>query len=101
MAKIRLFGRDVRLPASRVARLALGGAFVAGGSLGFLPVLGFWMVPVGLMVLSVDSPKVRRFRRRSEVRGFRKWRALRASPPGGAFAASVRSRVWRRPVPKA
>jgi hypothetical protein len=33
------------------------------------------MVPAGLAVLSVDSPKVRRFRRRNEVRTLRWWKA--------------------------
>jgi hypothetical protein len=46
---------------------------VAGGVLGFLPVVGFWMLPLGLVVLSVDSPRVRRVRRRLEIRWGR-WR---------------------------
>jgi hypothetical protein len=33
------------------------------------------MVPAGLAVLSVDSPRVRRFRRRNEVKTIRWWRA--------------------------
>jgi hypothetical protein len=33
------------------------------------------MVPAGLAVLSVDSPRVRRFRRRNEVKTLRWWRA--------------------------
>ena len=45
----------------------LGIAFVVGGLLGFLPVLGFWMIAVGLLILSVDLPPVRRLRRRIEV----------------------------------
>ncbi|WP_338022081.1 hypothetical protein [Allorhizobium sonneratiae] len=47
--------------------MAIGVLFIIGGCLGFLPVLGFWMVPVGLVILSHDNPMVRRFRRRSEV----------------------------------
>jgi hypothetical protein len=35
------------------------------------------MVPAGLVVLSVDSHRVRRFRRRNEVRTLRWWRARR------------------------
>lgn len=27
-----------------------------GGTLGFLPVLGYWMFPVGLALLAVDWP---------------------------------------------
>jgi hypothetical protein len=44
-----------------------GTALVGGGVLGFLPVLGFWMVPLGLIVLSHDIPAVRRRRRRMAV----------------------------------
>ena len=67
MAEIRLGRRRFKVPASKPMRLGLGGGLVVGGLLGFLPVLGFWMLPLGLVVLSVDSPALRRFRRRSEV----------------------------------
>jgi hypothetical protein len=58
----------LRLPRSRLARLVLGWVLVVGGILGFLPVLGFWMLPLGLYVLSVDSPQIRRLRRRLTAR---------------------------------
>lgn len=48
-------------------RRATGAALIGGGMLGFLPVLGFWMIPLGLVVLSVDSHPIRRHRRRAEV----------------------------------
>ena len=60
-------GRRIKLPRSRGARIGIGIALVVGGILGFLPVLGFWMVPLGLAVLSVDIPWVRRQRRRLVV----------------------------------
>jgi hypothetical protein len=62
--KITIAGRPFHLPASRIGRMALGGVFIAGGLVGFLPVVGFWMVPVGLLILSIDVPAVRRRRRR-------------------------------------
>ena len=34
-----------------------------------MPVFGFWMIPLGLFVLSVDIPIVRRWRRQLAVRG--------------------------------
>jgi hypothetical protein len=37
------------------------------------------MLPAGLLVLSVDSPRVRRFRRVNEVRVVRWWRTRRAA----------------------
>lgn len=68
MAKITFAGRTINLPQNRALRVALGIALVlAGGLGGWLPVLGFWMLPLGLVVLSVDIPQVRRFRRRSTV----------------------------------
>jgi hypothetical protein len=57
----------LRLPQSRGVRIALGGALIFGGILGFLPVLGFWMVPLGFVVLSHDLAFVRRLRRRLSI----------------------------------
>ena len=75
---IEVFGRSVRLPASRPARVATGAAFVTGGIFSFLPVLGIWMLPVGFLILSVDFASVRRWRRRTTVRwGRRKGRPQR------------------------
>ena len=71
--RIKVFGRDVRMPQSRAARIAIGIALVIGGILGFLPILGFWMIPLGILVLSYEFATVRRFRRRSTVRWHR-WR---------------------------
>ncbi|MDX5383366.1 MAG: hypothetical protein LPJ92_10110 [Rhodobacterales bacterium] len=35
-------------------RLVVGLLLIAGGFLGFLPVLGFWMIPLGLGVAALD-----------------------------------------------
>ena len=56
MSKIRLGGKTIDLPRHPVLRIGLGVALVLGGLLGFLPVLGFWMIPLGLAVLAVDFP---------------------------------------------
>lgn len=64
---VSVAGRRIPIPRSRLARLGTGGALVVLGLFGFLPVLGFWMVPVGLLVLSYDIAAVRRRRRRAEV----------------------------------
>ncbi len=61
----RLKHGAVRLP--RWARLVTGVLLILFGLLGFLPVLGFWMIPLGLVVLSVDVAPARRLRRRLEV----------------------------------
>jgi fatty acid desaturase len=39
-----------------VSRVRAAGLLIFGGFLGFLPVLGFWMVPLGLVLLAVDLP---------------------------------------------
>lgn len=38
----------------RIARTALGILLILGGILGFFPVLGFWMIPLGLVILAAD-----------------------------------------------
>ncbi len=65
--KIRIFDRHWHLPQSKPIRIGLGILLIAGGLLGFLPVLGFWMIPLGLLVLSIDLPIVRRWRRQLTV----------------------------------
>ncbi|QDZ03168.1 hypothetical protein FQ775_01985 [Nitratireductor mangrovi] len=65
---ISILGRRIPLPRSRPLRITIGTLLVLLGLFfGFLPVLGYWMVPVGLMVLSYDIPVVRRLRRRIAV----------------------------------
>jgi hypothetical protein len=65
--RVAVFGREFEMPRSRPARVAIGVALLVGGMLGFLPVLGFWMIPLGLLVLSYEFHVVRRLRRRSLV----------------------------------
>ena len=80
--QLRFGKRRIHLPGSRAVRIAIGALLVMCGLLGFLPVLGFWMVPLGLLVLSVDIPAVRRFRRKVEVKWGR-WRQSRQNARGG------------------
>jgi hypothetical protein len=61
---VRAFGRDFNLPQSRALRVAIGVVLMLLGTLGFLPILGFWMIPLGLLVLSYEFAFVRRLRRR-------------------------------------
>lgn len=80
MASIRIWKFRLGVPRNRTARTAMGGGLIAGGIFGFLPLLGFWMVPAGLMVLAVDSAGIRRWNRRTTVSILRRWR--RTPPPG-------------------
>lgn len=65
--KLVLGSMHVPLPKSRLARMSVGTALIGGGCLGFLPILGFWMIPLGFVILSQDSATVRRWRRRMSV----------------------------------
>jgi len=44
---------------------------------GFLPVLGFWMVPLGLLLLALDVALLRRPTARTIVTGEHLWGRLR------------------------
>jgi hypothetical protein len=65
--KIKLLGREFSMPRSRGLRICIGALLIVFGILGFLPVLGFWMIPLGLLVLSYEFATVRRYRRRLVV----------------------------------
>jgi hypothetical protein len=55
------------MPRSRWLRILIGVGLIVLGIFGFLPVLGFWMIPLGLLVLSYEFHVVRRLRRRFVV----------------------------------
>lgn len=70
---------------NRLLRIPLGVLLIAGGLLGFLPVLGFWMLPLGFLLLSIDIPALQGIvsaviihaRRRMTI-WHRRWRAWRS-----------------------
>jgi hypothetical protein len=64
---IRLGNRRIPVPGHVVVRVCLGILLLLGGFLWFLPLLGAWMLPLGLLVLSVDFAIARRLRRKGEV----------------------------------
>ncbi|MDQ0327040.1 hypothetical protein J2R99_002909 [Rhodopseudomonas julia] len=66
-SRLHLFGRQMPLPHSPLLRVGIGILLILGGFFAFLPVLGVWMLPLGLIVLSIDIPAVRRWRRRFTV----------------------------------
>ena len=51
--------RWLRRPSSRLFRIPVGVLLVGGGFLGMLPLLGFWMLPLGLMLLAEDMRPLR------------------------------------------
>lgn len=41
-------------------RALIGLSLMVGGVFGFLPILGFWMLPLGAAILTLDFPPLRR-----------------------------------------
>ncbi|HSM97120.1 MAG TPA: hypothetical protein VLT91_13830 [Rhizomicrobium sp.] len=70
---LRFGQHTVTLPSSKPLRIALGIAFILGGMFAILPVLGIWMIPVGVFILSIDFAPVRRLRRRTVAWYGRSW----------------------------
>ena len=50
------FVRWLRRPSSRLVRIPLAILLVVGGILSFLPILGLWMLPLGLLLIAQDVP---------------------------------------------
>jgi hypothetical protein len=46
---------------TRGLRILLGILLIIGGLLGFLPLVGFWMLPLGVIVLAREIPAVDRW----------------------------------------
>ena len=62
--------RRLRHPDARWLRIPVGAFFVVGGLASFLPVLGIWMLPLGLLLEPVG---------RFTIWGTQKWTSFRRS----------------------
>jgi hypothetical protein len=69
----------LRQPQMLIARVIVSLLLIIGGILSFLPILGLWMLPLGLMIIAEDLP----FLQAPLVRVFqwieRKWKARRSA----------------------
>jgi hypothetical protein len=54
--------RSLRQPSRRWLRIPAGFLLIVGGLLAVLPVLGIWMLPLGLVLLAEDVPVLRSLR---------------------------------------
>jgi hypothetical protein len=63
----------MRRPAARLIRVPLGILLVFGGIFSFLPVLGIWMLPLGLLLLAIDLVFLQGPVNFAIIRGARKW----------------------------
>ena len=75
---VKIGSYTLPLPRSRLLRILIGVFLILGGVFAILPVLGVWMIPLGLLVLSIDIPRVRRWRRRFAVWFHRRYPQLAA-----------------------
>jgi hypothetical protein len=71
MSRLRRYWKQALAVAHRAAlwsdrnvpvglRSVLGVLCMAAGVVGFLPVVGFWMLPLGVVLIALDIPPVRR-----------------------------------------
>jgi len=59
-SRFREWARWLLKPESRWARIPAAILLILGGFLGMLPVLGFWMLPLGVVLIAEDVPSLRR-----------------------------------------
>jgi hypothetical protein len=71
------FLRWLKAPSSRLVRIPMALLLIGGGLLSFLPFLGFWMLPLGAILLAQDVPLLQRPLVRSLTWLERQWRALK------------------------
>jgi hypothetical protein len=58
--KLARFVVWLRKPSSRLARIPLAILLIASGFFSFLPVLGLWMLPLGLLLIAQDVPMLQK-----------------------------------------
>ena len=63
----------IRRPEARLIRIPLGLLLILGGIFSFLPVLGIWMLPLGLLLLALDLVFLQGPVNSAIVKGSRKW----------------------------
>ena len=75
----------LRMPSSFAVRLAIAVLLILGGIFSFLPILGIWMLPLGLLLIAQDVPFLQKpllgafawiekdFQEKGDL-GFIKWR---------------------------
>ena len=64
------------LQAPAPLRWTIGVLLITGGAVGFLPVLGFWMIPLGVLLLASRWRRVRDIAKRTIRWGSAQWRRL-------------------------
>jgi hypothetical protein len=70
----------LREPSRRLIRFGAGILFIVGGIFAILPILGIWMLPLGLALLAEDLPGLKPVLERTSRWTERRWRKLRGRP---------------------
>jgi hypothetical protein len=78
-------------PAAILLRLPLAILFIIGGIFSFLPVLGVWMLPLGILLIAVDVALVRRLVVQIWPKVEARWRLRARRKRQGRWPASASS----------
>ena len=70
--------QKLRHPDARWIRIPVGMLFVVGGVFSILPVLGIWMLPLGLLLIAYDVPFLREPVGRFTIWATEKWAVFRS-----------------------
>ena len=57
--RVRRLVERITAPHLVLVRLPVAILFILGGVFWFLPIVGLWMLPIGLLLLAVDLPALR------------------------------------------
>ncbi len=79
-ARLRAAVAWLRAPERWLARTTAACLFVLGGVFSILPVLGLWMLPLGLALLADDIPRLKPPLERAARKAEGVWRRLRKRP---------------------
>ena len=78
----------LRQPSARRVRIPAGVLLCVGGVFGMLPVLGFWMLPAGLLLLAEDLPMLTRATSRM-LDWLEQWRPQWFTPASASSATAA------------
>jgi hypothetical protein len=70
----------LRHPPRKAVRLLVSAFFILGGILSILPILGLWMLPLGLALMSDDMPWLKVWLEHAARWIERMWRRVRGRP---------------------
>ncbi|KAA2234678.1 hypothetical protein [Salinarimonas soli] len=74
--------RNLRHPRAIWIRIPVALLLVLGGIFSFLPVLGIWMLPLGLLLIASDVPVLRMPMARFTLWAMNRWVAVKQRLPG-------------------